>query len=123
MTHRTPDIFLQRAGSNSSVCRRSFTAGAASLAALAVAGCSGRDRRVFRAADAQPDGYPTVEAVEAMGRFLNERSGGRLSLKTYAGGQLGAESDTLEITIFGGLDFNRISIAPLGAVAADWAGV
>jgi tripartite ATP-independent transporter DctP family solute receptor len=120
MTHRTKNFEPPGAiFENSSVCRRSFTAGAASVAALSLAGCSLRDAHVFRAADAQPDGYPTVVAVETMGRFLTERSGGLLRLKTYAGGQLGAENDTLEITIFGGLDFNRISIAPLGAVAAE----
>ena len=34
----------------------------------------------------------------------------------YAGGQLGNERDTLEITIFGGLDFNRVNLAPLNSI-------
>ncbi|MCK5748016.1 MAG: TRAP transporter substrate-binding protein, partial [Oricola sp.] len=35
------------------------------------------------------------------------------------GGQLGVEKDALEITIFGGLDMTRVSIAPLSAIAAE----
>ncbi|NJO23230.1 MAG: TRAP transporter substrate-binding protein DctP, partial [Sphingomonadales bacterium] len=54
-----------------------------------------------------------------MGRLLDERSGGRLKLRMFAGGQLGAEKDTLEITVFGGIDLNRVSIAPLGAIAKE----
>lgn len=34
----------------------------------------------------------------------------------FAGGQLGSERDTLEITTFGGLDINRVAIAPLNAI-------
>lgn len=40
-------------------------------------------------------------------------------LKTFAGGQLGEEKDTLEITIFGGLDFNRVNIAPLNSIVPE----
>lgn len=74
---------------------------------------------MLRAADAHPEGYPTVSAVRAMGEMLKERSGGRLTLKSFPGGQLGNEKDTLEITIFGGLDLNRMSIAPLSAVVPE----
>ena len=34
----------------------------------------------------------------------------------FAGGQLGSERDTLEITSFGGLDLNRVNLAPLNAI-------
>ena len=61
---------------------------------------------LFTGADAHPGNYPTVRAVEFMGRYLDERTGGRLGIKMFAGGQLGSETDTLEITSFGGIDFN-----------------
>ena len=67
-------------------------------------------------ADAHPADYPTVKAVEFMGRYLSERTGGRLGIKVYAGGQLGSETDTLEITSFGGLDLNRVNFAPLNSI-------
>lgn len=72
---------------------------------------------MLRAADAQPAGYPTVLAVEYMAELLEERSGGRLRTKIYPGAQLGEEKDTLEITIFGGLDLNRVNLAPLNSIA------
>lgn len=89
-------------------------------AGLALAGCAQAiGDRPLRAADTHPEGYPTVEAVNWFGRTLAERSGGRLRVRNYAGGQLGEEKDTLEITIFGGLDLNRVNLAPLNAVAAE----
>ncbi|PQA89770.1 TRAP transporter substrate-binding protein [Hyphococcus luteus] len=99
--------------------RRAATAGLVAGAGLGFIGCSAANERVLRSADAHPADYPTVLAVDEMGRLLEERSEGRLSIKTYAGGQLGAEKDALEITIFGGLDLTRVSIAPLSAIAAE----
>ncbi|WP_284052190.1 TRAP transporter substrate-binding protein [Stakelama marina] len=66
--------------------------------------------------DTHPKDYPTVKAVEYFGDLIAKRSGGRLSIKMFAGGQLGSERDTLEITAFGGLDINRVNIAPLNAI-------
>lgn len=92
---------------------------ATGLAGLALGGCGEGGARVLRSADTHPEGYPTVLAVQHMGALLQERSGGRLRLKVYTGGQLGAERDTLEITIFGGLDLNRVNLAPLNSIARE----
>ena len=54
-----------------------------------------------------------------MGRLLSERTSGRLGIRIYAGGQLGAERDTLEITTFGGLDMNRVFLSPLNSIEPD----
>ncbi|MBB3035050.1 TRAP transporter substrate-binding protein [Alteriqipengyuania lutimaris] len=67
-------------------------------------------------ADAHPGDYPTVRAVEFMGRYLAQKTGGRLGIKVFAGGQLGSETDTLEITSFGGIDFSRVNFAPLNSM-------
>ncbi|MEH6409432.1 MAG: TRAP transporter substrate-binding protein [Hyphomonas sp.] len=72
--------------------------------------------RAFLCADTHPEEYPTVQAVKEMGRLLDERTGGRIGIRIYAGGQLGSERDTLEITAFGGLDMNRVNLAPLNAI-------
>lgn len=88
------------------------------LAPLLATACSeraGRSRPLFTA-DAQPDEYPTVQALHAIDRLLDERTGGEMRLRIYAGGQLGAERDTLEITVFGGLDVNRVNLAPLNSI-------
>lgn len=85
----------------------------------AVAGlgaCGARAGREFLSTDTHPEEYPTVQAVKEMGRLLDERTNGRLGIKIYAGGQLGSEQDTLEITVFGGLDLNRVNLAPLNSI-------
>ncbi|MGB5778051.1 MAG: TRAP transporter substrate-binding protein [Allopontixanthobacter sediminis] len=95
-----------------SASRRTVLAGGAAL----LASCGMRFSNVFTAADTHPTDYPTVQAVDYLGQLLAERTGGRLGAKVYAGGQLGNERDTLEITTFGGLDLNRVNAAPLNSI-------
>ncbi|MCG8442849.1 MAG: TRAP transporter substrate-binding protein, partial [Caulobacterales bacterium] len=75
--------------------------------------------RPLFAADTHPAGYPTVEAVREMARLVHERTDGRLSVKLYPGAQLGEEKDTIEIAVFGGIDLNRVNLAPLNAIAME----
>lgn len=88
----------------------------AGVAAGALSACGAREGREFLSTDTHPEEYPTVQAVKHMGRLLRERTDGRLDVKIYAGGQLGSEQDTLEITVFGGLDMNRVNLAPLNSI-------
>lgn len=99
--------------------RRSVLAIGGGLGAASLTGCSFSSREVLTAADNNPVGYPTVEGVRRFAELLGEKSKGELRVKLYPGGQLGQEKDTLEITIFGGLDFNRINLAPLNSVAQE----
>lgn len=97
--------------------RRGVIAGTLALGAAAtLPGCKPIISDLFTGADAHPLDYPTVRAVEFMGQFLAEKTGGRLGIKVFAGGQLGNETDTLEITSFGGIDFNRVNFAPLNSI-------
>lgn len=96
--------------------RRQLLAGAGGAAALALAGCSRAARTTLFGTDTHPSDYPTVKAFRHFGDLIEQRSGGRLVLKLFPGGQLGAERDTLEITSFGGLDFNRVNLAPLNSI-------
>ncbi|RJY09905.1 TRAP transporter substrate-binding protein [Aurantiacibacter aquimixticola] len=97
------------------ISRRAALAGLAASGLLA--GCSSRlGDGLLTSVDTHVNGYPTVEAVRRFGELLSERTGGRLALRIYAGGQLGNERDTLEITTFGGLDFNRVNLAPLNSI-------
>lgn len=73
----------------------------------------------LRAADVHPADYPTVRGVQAMADRLAAATDGRIYLKVYAGGQLGDEEDILEITIFGGIDVSRTSMAPLNAIVPE----
>lgn len=97
--------------------RRKVLTGLASLPIAGLVGCDGSGRTQLYSSDILPADFPTVRAVEAMSNMLRERTDGRLSIKVFSGGQLGSERDALEITIFGGLDMNRISAAPLNSLA------
>jgi tripartite ATP-independent transporter DctP family solute receptor len=98
--------------------RRAVAGGLVTGGVLAASGC-GELERPFFSSDTHSSDYPTVEAVRMMSRLLEARSGGRLSIRIYSGGQLGSERDTLELTVFGGLDLNRVNLAPLNAFAPE----
>jgi tripartite ATP-independent transporter DctP family solute receptor len=65
------------------------------------------------AVDVHPTDYPTVEAVRWIGAELERETGGRLSIRSYPGGQLGAENDTVALARFNVLDFCRVTAAAL----------
>jgi tripartite ATP-independent transporter DctP family solute receptor len=91
--------------------------GAATLAPIS----SGRaqTKAVFKAADVQPVGYPTVAAVESMGKKLAEATQGRLSIQTYPSAQLGAEKETIEQTQIGAVQMLRVSAGAVGPIVDD----
>lgn len=68
---------------------------------------------LMTAADVHVDKYPTVEAVRWMSRKIEADTGGRLRIRVYHAGQLGRESDTVELARFGALDITRVNFAPL----------
>ena len=75
----------------------------------------------FRAADTHHGDYPTVVAVKYMGELLAKRTNGRLGIKMYPGRQLGEEKDTIEQTMAGAIDINRINMAPLNGIVPETA--
>jgi tripartite ATP-independent transporter DctP family solute receptor len=82
------------------------------VAALAGWPAAARD---LRAADTQPEHYPTVRALAYMDRLVRERTGGRHRILVFHSRQLGEEQETIEQTRAGAIDLNRINVAPLGA--------
>ena len=50
----------------------------------------------FKASDVHPEGYPTVAAVESLGKKLETATNGRLSVQMYAAMQLGGEKEAIE---------------------------
>lgn len=90
--------------------RRALQGLCAAGAALAL-GAAASDRRqpgVFTATDVHPKDYPTVAAVRWLGETLERETGGRLRIRMYHAGQLGRESDTLELARNGAIDFTRV---------------
>src|SRR5271165_1133627 len=74
---------------------------------------------VLKASDVHPEGYPTVEAVENMGKKLAAATGGRLSIQMYASMQLGGEKEAIEQAQVGALQLARVSVGALGPVVDD----
>ena len=93
--------------------------------AFAVAGtAAGRravaqEKKALKASDVHPEGYPTVQAVENMGKKLEQATGGRLSIQMYASMQLGGEKEVIEQAQVGAIQFARVSVGTLGPVIDD----
>ena len=92
--------------------RRALLAGLGGLA-LASPRVHARETGVLTAADVHVDGYPTVEAVRFISRALEQATGGALRVRLYHAGQLGRESDTINLARFGALDFTRVHVGAL----------
>lgn len=78
-------------------------------AALASAAAAADCEITLRSSDTHPDGYPTVEAVKAMAREVQEKTAGRVCIQVFPSSQLGEEKDTIEQTQFGVIDMVRAS--------------
>ena len=74
---------------------------------------------VFKASDVHPEGYPTVTAVEEMGKALSKATDGRLSVQMYASMQLGGEKEAIEQAQIGAIALARVSVGALGPVVND----
>ena len=93
---------------------------AALLLGLIGAGAKAADQKmVFKASDVHPEGYPTVQAVENMGKKLEATTGGRLSIQMYASMQLDGEKEAIEQAQVGALQIARVSVGALGPVVDD----
>jgi tripartite ATP-independent transporter DctP family solute receptor len=102
--------------------RRELLAGAGAVAIGA--SLTGRraladDKTVLKASDVHPEGYPTVEAVENLGKKLEAATNGRLSVQMYASMQLGGEKEAIEQAQLGAIQFARVSVGTLGPVIDD----
>jgi tripartite ATP-independent transporter DctP family solute receptor len=87
--------------------------GAVAAVGTGVAAAQGASRRVITAVDVHPGDYPTVEAVRWMGEEIERETSGRISFRIYPSGQLGTETDTVNLARFQVLDIARVY---LGAV-------
>src|SRR5271169_264649 len=75
-----------------------------------------QEKMVLKASDVHPAGYPTVVAVENMGKKLEAATAGRLSIQMYPSMQLGGEKEAIEQAQVGAIQFARVSVGALGPV-------
>ena len=103
--------------------RRDFiklSAGLGTIAALSPQGpARAQAKAVFKAADVQPLGYPTVAATESMGKKLEAATNGRLSIQIFPSATLGGEKETIEQTQIGAIQMIRVSAGALGPIVDD----
>ncbi len=76
-------------------------------------------KTVLKASDVHPEGYPTVQAVEDMGKKLSAATNGRLTVQMFASMQLGGEKEAIEQAQVGAIQFARVSVGALGPVIDD----
>src|ERR1700680_1387195 len=74
---------------------------------------------VLKASDVHPAGYPTVVAVENIGKKLEKDTNGRLSVAMYPSMQLGGEKEAIEQAQVAPTPFARVSVGALGPVVDD----
>ena len=78
-----------------------------------------QSKLVLKATDVHPLGYPTVEAVERMGKKLAAATDGRISIQMYPSMQLGGEKEMIEQAQVGALQIARVSVGALGPVVDE----
>jgi tripartite ATP-independent transporter DctP family solute receptor len=84
--------------------------------ALPVAPVMAQQKIVLKASDVHPEGYPTVAAIESMGKKLSAATNGRLTIQMYPSMQLGGEKEAIEQAQVGALAIARVSVGALGPV-------
>ncbi len=99
--------------------RRNFVAAAVAAVAFSASFTALAQNMVLKAADTHPAGYPTVVAVENMGKKLDAATHGRITLKMFPGAVLGQEKEAVEQVQIGALQIARISLGVVGPVAPD----
>jgi tripartite ATP-independent transporter DctP family solute receptor len=98
--------------------RRTLVIGAA-LLGVALAGPAPAQKMVLRAADVHPLGYPTVKAVENMGKKLAAGTNGRLTVQVFPNMVLGGEKEMIEQTQVGAIQILRTSLGAFGPIVPE----
>ena len=90
--------------------RRRFLAGAVAAAGAAMLPRSwaASDTRLLTATDVHVKDYPTVEAVRWIGEVMARETGGRVRIRQYHSGQLGRESEAIDMARYGAIDITRV---------------
>jgi tripartite ATP-independent transporter DctP family solute receptor len=102
---------------------RRFSGAAAAFACVALAVLAAplqaQQKMVWKASDVHPLGYPTVEAIQRMGKKMEAQTSGRISIQMFPSMQLGGEKEMIEQAQVGALQIARISVGAMGPVVDD----
>jgi tripartite ATP-independent transporter DctP family solute receptor len=86
---------------------------------LALPAAHAQQKSVWKASDVHPLGYPTVEAIQRMGKKMEAQTSGRISIQMFPSMQLGGEKEMIEQAQVGALQIARISVGAMGPVVDD----
>jgi len=93
------------------------------ILSLAVAGlmplAAHAQNLTLKAHDTHPAGYPTVVAVENMGKKLDTATKGRMKVQMFPGAVLGQEKEAVEQVQLGAIQLARISLGVIGPVVPE----
>ena len=101
------------------IFRRTLIATAIAAATLGTSLGALAQNVVLKATDTHPAGYPTVVAVESMGKKLEAATNGRIKMQMFPGAVLGQEKETVEQAQIGAIQIVRISLGVVGPVVPD----
>ncbi len=77
-------------------------------------------KKILRLAHGLDTNHPVHNAMVHLGESLEKKSGGKLEVKIYPSGQLGAERECLELLQIGSLDITKVSAAVLENFVTDY---
>jgi len=64
-------------------------------------------------------GYPNTVAMDKFAELLEEKSGGKLTVKMYHSGTLGSQPDAIEQLRIGGIEIGNFNLGPLGPIVPE----
>lgn len=89
-------------------------AAAAATATLLLAGTA--QATEWRGWNIHAPGYPNTVALESFAKAVSEKTKGELTVKVYNNGVLGNQTDAIEQTRNGALDFANFNLGPMGPI-------
>jgi tripartite ATP-independent transporter DctP family solute receptor len=99
------------------ISRRRFTAAAAATLATGpfIRRAAAQAKTIIRYGDVLPANYPSVVALEAAGKEIAEKTGGRLELQSFPASQLGTQRDMIEALASNALQLYTDGAATFGS--------
>ncbi|MGM0124647.1 TRAP dicarboxylate transporter, DctP subunit [Enterococcus sp. AZ194] len=90
-----------------------------------LSGCSSSkadsdDKIVLRYAYAS-NSQPVIDSMNEFGRLVEEKTDGKVEIEYFPDGQLGGETELIELTQTGGIDFTKVSGSALESFSKDYA--
>lgn len=83
-------------------------------------GCSGQGKRIVRIGHNQSTNHPTHIALEEFQNYINERLGDSYQVEVYPSELLGSQTDMVQLTQTGAIDFCVASNAILETFSKDY---